>query len=239
MTVYKPVFILVRPQMGENIGAAARAMLNFGMTDLRLVAPRDGWPSEPATANGAGAFDVIDVKVFATMQEAVADLHYLFATTARPRDIAKEVYTPAAAIEATIKSNQKTGFVFGAERTGLENDEIALCQSIVTIPTNPDFSSLNIAQSVLLMAYEFERSKNAVAPLTPAHDAPATQDKLEEMLMRLQTELESGQFFKTETLKPTMLRNLRAMFLRGNWSDQEVRTFHGIISALMGFKKEN
>ena len=242
MTVNKPVFgptfVLVRPQMGENIGAAARAMLNFGMTDLRLVAPRDGWPSEPAIANGAGAFDIIDVKVFDTMQEAVADLHYLFATTARPRDVAKEVFTPAAAIEQSLKrSNEKTGFVFGPERTGLENDEIALCQSILTVPTNPDFSSLNIAQSVLLLAYEYNRWQSNAPATAAAHEDPASQDKIEEMLVRLETELEDGKFFKTDTLKPTMQRNIRAMFLRGNWSDQEVRTFQGMISALTGKKK--
>jgi tRNA/rRNA methyltransferase len=237
MTVNKPVFILVRPQMGENIGGAARAMLNFGLTDLRIVNPRDGWPSPAAAANSSGALDVMDVKIFNTLQKAVADLHYLFATTARPRDIAKEIFTPAAAVEETIKrSNEKIGYVFGPERTGLENDEIALCQAILTVPTNPDFSSLNIAQSVLLMAYEFSRTQNSTSLIAPAHDDPASQDKIEEMLTRLQTELESGQFFKTETLKPSMLRNIRAMVLRGNWSDQEVRTFHGIISALTGKK---
>ncbi len=220
--------------MGENIGAAARAMANFGLRELRIVAPRDGWPSDAATANAAGAFDEMDeVRVFDTLQAATADLNYLFATTARTRVMAKPVFTPAAAIEDTLRrTEQKVGFVFGPERTGLENDEIVLCQGIVTIPTNPVFASLNLAQTALLIGYEFIRATNDAPALQPAQDIPATQDRLDEMFARLQGELEEAKFFKTEELKPTMLRNLRTMFMRGEWSDQEVRTFHGILSAL-------
>jgi tRNA/rRNA methyltransferase len=238
MTVNKPVFILVRPQMGENIGAAARAMANFGLRELRIVAPRDGWPNEAATANASGAFEEMDeVKVYGTLAAASADLNYLFATTARERVMAKPVFTPAAAIEETLKkSGQKIGFVFGPERTGLENDEIVLCQGVVTIPTSPVFASLNLAQTALLIAYEYIRAANNRPAHVPAQDTPATQDKLDEMFTRLQSELEAHQFFKTEELKPTMLRNIRTMFMRGEWSEQEVRTFHGILSALTGKK---
>ncbi len=234
--VFAPAFILVRPQMGENIGAAARAMANFGLRDLRIVAPRDGWPSVAATANSAGAFDEMDeVKVFDTLNAATADLNHLFATTARDRVMAKPVFTPAAAIEDTLKrAGQKIGFVFGPERTGLENDEIVLCQSIIMIPTNPVFASLNLAQTALLIGYEFIRATNNTPALAPAQEIPATQDKLDEMFTRLQTELENNQFFKTDELKPTMLRNIRTMFMRGEWSEQEIRTFHGILSALSG-----
>ena len=238
----KPAIILVQPQMGENIGAAARAMGNFGLTDLRLVAPRDGWPNENADRNAAGAFESAGVTatVFDTLEEAVADLHTVLATTARPRDMVKDVYTPQSAA-SLIRENSslKTGLVFGGERAGLSNDHIALCHGLITIPVNPDFSSLNLGQSVLLVCWEYFRTHYE----TPEHvlnagdSYPATQDKLEEFFKRLEDELEQGKFFKARNLKPTMIRNIRTMLLRARLTDQELRTFHGIISALIGKKK--
>jgi tRNA/rRNA methyltransferase len=236
MLVNKPIFILVRPQMGENIGAAARAMANFGLRELRIVAPRDGWPNPAATSNASGAFEEMDaVKVYDTLQDATSDLHYLYATTARDRVMAKPVFTPAAAIEDALgRADQKIGFVFGPERTGLENDELVLCHGIVTIPTNPVFASLNLGQTALLIAYEFIRATHNAQAIRPAQEMPASQKTLDDMFVRLQAELETHQFFKTEELKPTMLRNIRTMFMRAEWSEQEVRTFHGMISALIG-----
>ena len=151
--------ILISPQMGENIGAAARAMMNFGVHDLRLVAPRDGWPNERAHAMAAGAFEIMPpVQVFDTLSAATADLHFILGTSARPRDMVKPTYTPRKAVQESLPRHaqgQRIGILFGAERTGLLNDEITACHGIITIPTNPDFPSLNLGQSVLLMAYEW------------------------------------------------------------------------------------
>src|SRR5262249_51708592 len=144
-----PAIILVRPQMGENIGAAARIMLNFGFTDLRLVAPRDGWPNEQAIKMSSGATEKINLQVFENFEDAISDLNFLYATTARQRDMNKEVVTPAE-----ISPTAKTGIVFGPERTGLENSEISLCDKLVAIPVNPDFASLNLAQSVAVICYQ-------------------------------------------------------------------------------------
>lgn len=232
-----PTIILVRPQMGENIGAAARAMLNFGLTDLRIVAPRDGWPNQAAIDMSAGALDIMPpVQVFETLADAVKDLHFLFATTARPRDMVKPVYTPAAAIEESFKKqNQKIGFVFGPERSGLENDDVALCHAILTMKTNPDFSSINIAASVMVICYEWlaRQSDNEVSTPTNA-SFPVEHEKLEELLVRLEIELDKAGFFRARDQKPTMVRNIRNLYTRIGLTDQEVRTFHGMLSALTG-----
>ncbi len=238
-----PVIILSHPQMGENIGGAARAMLNFGLTELRLVAPRDGWPNQKAIDMSAGALQKMpEVAVFASLAEALADLNFVLATTARSRDMVKPVFEPQTAlaeIGARSASGQKTGILFGRERTGLENDEIAACQGIVTIPTNPDFWSLNLAQSVLLMGYEWLKLGNDMPARHFDHgdSFPVPQEKLEEFLTRLEGELETGGFFKSPDLRPTMQRNIRNMFTRPDLSDQEVKTLHGIISALIGKNK--
>ncbi|MCC7305695.1 MAG: RNA methyltransferase [Alphaproteobacteria bacterium] len=253
MALLSPAFILVRPQMAENIGAAARGMLNFGLTDLRLVAPRDRWPSKKAITMAAKALDgPVKVKVFKTLAEAAADLNILYATTARHRDLEKSVLVPEQAArdaQARMKKKQKPGFVFGPERTGLENDEIALCQKLITIPVNPEFPSLNLAQAVLLIAYEINHqghqahqgklNKNlgALGVLGGKKTTPAPQAKQEELMARLINELDKNQFFKSKNLKPTMTRNIRAMLIRAEWTDQEIRTFHGIISTLTDKKK--
>lgn len=158
--IRNPVFVLVRPQMGENIGGAARAMLNFGFNALRLVDPRDGWPNPRAVATASGAaHHVLDYAgVFENTARAIEDCDFVFATTARGRELSKPIYTPEAAmaeVHARIKSGQKIGILFGPERTGLENDDIVRANAIITIPVNPEFYSLNLAQAVLLMSYEF------------------------------------------------------------------------------------
>ncbi len=237
-----PAIILVQPQMGENIGAAARAMFNLGLDELRLVSPRDGWPSPAADKNSAGALARMqNVQVFDTLNEAIADLHYVIAATARPRDMLKPVYTPEAGIKecrTRADQGQKTGFIFGPERMGLINDAIAKCHGVITIPTNPDFSSLNLAQSVLLLAYEWTRNQdNTPDKIMEMGDSfPVDQEKLEEFLTRLEEELETRRFFRTEEIRPTMKRNIRGIFTRADLSDQEVRTLHGMLSALIGKK---
>lgn len=225
--------------MGENIGASARAMWNFGLSDLRLVAPRDGWPSDEALRNSAGALEGdnnVSVQVFETLAEAISDLHFVLATTARRRDLVKDVFTPSSAAEIAkerSQAEQKCGFVFGGERAGLDNDDIALCQGIITIPTNPDFSSLNLGQAVLLQCWEVFRVQAPDAEALQRENAPAPQGQLDEFLSRLETELENADFFKSAGLKPTMLRNIRSMFTRSDLTEQEVRTLHGILSAFV------
>lgn len=233
--------ILLNPQMGENIGAAARAMANFGFSDLRIVNPRDGWPNERAEAMAAGALDIMPpVQVFDSLQEAVSDLHYILGTTARPRDMVKPVYAPAQAVEeckSRESVGQKTGILFGAERTGLLNDEITACHGIITIPTAPDFSSLNLGQSVLLLAYEWIRNlhNDSVIPNNPL---PASLEERENLLNRLTNELEDMRFFRNPDLAPTMMRNVRNIFTRADLTEQEIRTLHGVISALRGKKTQ-
>lgn len=238
-----PVIILVNPQMGENIGAAARAMLNCGLDRLRLVAPRDGWPSATAAAMSSGALDKMPpVEVFASLAEAAHDCHHLYATTARPRDMVKPVLTAReAASDCRARDNQQCAFVFGAERAGLANDDVALCQSIITIPVNPDFWSLNLAQCVLLCAYEWFQ-----APTSPSNpptsggrraaqgeEIPASLSNLTALYDRLETELQTHGFFRTQELRPNVMRNLKNMLGRAEMTEQEVNTFHGIITALI------
>jgi tRNA/rRNA methyltransferase len=237
-----PAIILVEPQMGENIGAAARAMFNFGLSDLRLVKPRDGWPSARATAMASGALEKMPpVRVFDTLAEAIADLQFVLATTARPREMVRQVYTAAGAAEAFRKRDaerQKTGYVFGGERAGLNNDDIALCHGALTIPTGSEFSSINLGQSVLLVSYEWLKSGDDTLPrvLSTNGSPPVPHDKLEEFFARLEDELDKHHFFNTAEQKPPMVRNLRSLFVRGDLTEQEVRTLHGVISALTGKK---
>lgn len=236
-----PSIILVNPQMGENIGAAARAMFNFNLRGLRLVAPRDGWPNIEAQRNGAGALEHMNVTVFETLEEAIADLEFVLATTARPRDMTKTVYTPQGAITAiTERPDTACGLVFGAERTGLLNGHLALCHGIITFPTNPDFSSLNLGQAVLLVAWEWMRAHSRTIPAEKLHTGDsfrAAQADMEGFFKRLELELEDGGFFKAPDLKPVMTRNIRNMLIRAELTDQELRTFHGMLSALAGKRK--
>ena len=243
MTGNKPIIILASPQLGENIGAAARAMFNLGLDEMRLVNPRDGWPSPAADKNAAGALAQMQpVRVFDTLAESITDLHYIMAATARPRDMLKPVFTPQAGIKECRERalrGQKIGWIFGPERMGLINDAIAKCHGVMTIPSNPDFSSLNLAQSVALLAYEWVRDNDDMPGKVLDHgdSFPVEQKKLEEFLIRLETELESRRFFRTIEIRPTMKRNIRNMFTRSDLTDQEVRTLHGMVSALIG-KKE-
>lgn len=237
----KPCVILVRPQMAENIGAAARAMLNCNLDELRLVAPRNGWPDKitnRAYATASGAERVLDdVQIFDTLEAAIADLHFTFATTSRPRHQMRECYTPSAAATTAhekISAGQKIGFLFGAERTGLENTELMLANATITIPLNPEYASLNLAQAVLLVAWEFLRTADQTPPVQlPINPtaAPAVQKDVDYFLQRLIGELEPTGFFTTEEQKPNMLQNLAALFKRANLTDQELRTLHGIVTS--------
>ncbi len=248
-----PVVILVNPQLGENIGTAARAMANFGLSRLRLVEPRDGWPNERALKAAAGADWIINgAEVFDTLQEAIADLHHVYATTARPRGMTKTVITPEHAgrdMHARGASGQKLGILFGRERWGLTNDEVSLADVIITAPVNPHFASLNIAQAVLLVAYEWYRhvageqvgmATDEAPPVKPGlqtpDSRPATRAELIALFEHLEAALDAADYFRAKDMKPVIVRNLRNMLQRAELSEQEVRTFHGVIRSLSGIR---
>lgn len=232
--------MLVGPQLGENIGTAARAMLNFGLTDLRLVRPKAGWPNVKALNAASGADEVIAaVRVFGTTAEAIADLRRVYAATARSRDMAKPVADPAGAareMRALARRGERSGVLFGPERTGLDNDDVALADAIVTIPLNPAFSSLNLAQAVLVLAYEWFRSEGReagrkAAPLK-AGGRFASKGELESFYRHLEGALDEAGFFASPKMRPTMVRNLRNFFSRAIPSEQEVQTLHGVVERL-------
>jgi tRNA/rRNA methyltransferase len=236
----KPVIVLIDPQLGENIGAAARAMLNCGLDELRLVRPRDGWPNPSATSTAVGALEKMPpVRVFDTTAAALADCHFVLATTARARDMLKPVYGPrdaARMLGERSSAGQKTAILFGPERAGMENDDVTLAHGIITIPLNPGFSSLNLGQAVLLMAYEWSQLSVPPPRAPEPEEMPATHEKLMEFFERFEAELEAHNFFRPGGHKPNMIRNLRNMLSRASMTDQEVRTFHGIVTALTGRK---
>lgn len=228
----RPKIILVRPQMGENIGAVARAMSNFGLCELRIVAPRDGWPNEAAVAMASGAAPIIHAaQLYATVPEALADIQHAYATTARPRDVEKRVVTPKEAVCEIATSGEQVAFVFGPERTGLENDDLSWCRTIVTIPTAEN-ASLNLAQSAVLMGYEWWQQAGKGLDVSPSE--AATTEQYEQFFTRLESSLDESDFFKVPAKKAGMMLNLKAMFLRAGHTEQELRTLHGILSALSG-----
>jgi tRNA/rRNA methyltransferase len=237
---FDPIIILVEPQLGENIGAAARAMLNCGLTRLRIVRPRDGWPNPRAFAAASGADSVVEAaEIYDSTSAAIADLNYVLATTARLRDMVKTILTPEAAaqeLHARAASEQRTGILFGPERTGLMNDDIPLADAVVTIPVNPAFSSLNLAQGVLLIGYCWWRMRveREERRLEIGGNRPATKVELENLFQRLEIALEEGGFYTTEQQRPNMVRNMRNLLQRAQMTEQEVRTFHGVIVALNG-----
>lgn len=230
-----PAFILVRPQMGENIGAAARAMLNFGLERMRIVDPRDGWPNSSAVALASGAGRVLDqAELFADVQAAIADCDFVFATTARGRELAKPIYTPEAAMEharALTAAGKKVGVLFGPERAGLENDDVVLANAIVTVPVNPDFASLNLAQCVLLMGYEWRRQTVPVEAIVQemARTEFASAIEVEKLGDHFEERLDAAGYFYPEAKAAGMKASLRNMWSRLGLTKAEVQTFHGML----------
>jgi tRNA/rRNA methyltransferase len=236
-----PAIILVEPQLGENIGAAARAMANFGLSDLRLVAPRDGWPNEKARANASRADHVIDAaRVFADTAAAVGDLSFVYATTARIRDLPKEIVGPrvaAAELRARTGRGQVAGILFGRERWGLTNEEIALADAIVTFPVEPQFASLNIAQAVLLMSYEWmasglDGSLPARAPVPTFDLTPAPKEALFGLMEHLEAALDEVGYFRTADKRPAMVQNIRALLQRAGFTLPEITMLRGVVASL-------
>lgn len=232
-----PVIILDKPQLADNIGAVARVMANFGLDQLRLVSPRDGWPQDRAWATASGADWVLDgVQVYDSVAEAIADLTTVFATTARPRETRQPVRTPresARILYDDSASGQAVGLLFGGERAGLETTDIALCAGITTIPIDPRHHSLNLAQAVAINAYEWRTLiLDAPPPKFREAEAPATNDLLLGMYQHLEDELEAGGFFYPPEKKRSMSQNIRVMLGRSGLTAQEVATFRGMIQAL-------
>jgi tRNA/rRNA methyltransferase len=238
-----PIVILVEPQLGENIGMAARAMGNFGLTRLRIVNPRDGWPNVHARRAASGADHILDkVELFDTVEQAVADCTLLFATTARAHDQAKPVVAPEAAalqIAGDIAGGGKVGILFGRERYGLQNEEVALADRIVTFPVNPGFASLNLAQAVLLVGYEwFKLSTEGALPFAmPERSERASQHQMQAFFDNLVRELDKVEFLRPAEKRDTMLVNLRNIFTRMEPTKQDMHTLHGVVMAIAEGRK--
>ena len=230
-----PAIVLVRPQLGENIGKAARAMLNFGLTDLRLVAPRDGWPNPSAGPAASGADVVLEqARVFDSVAEAVADCPFVYATTVRKRGLAVPVVSPEEAAGEIRTHAGASAILFGAERSGLETDEVALAGKIVTVPVNPEFRSLNLAQAVILIAYEWSKGAELAVPtLGDEAAARAPQAHLEGLIDQLYAALEAADYFHPPDRTPSTKNTIRTILTKAGWSSREVQALRGIVRALV------
>jgi tRNA/rRNA methyltransferase len=231
----KPVIVLVRPQLGQNIGKAARAMLNFGLTEMRLVAPRDGWPNPDAGPAASGADLVLEhAQVFATVQEAIADCSIVFASTVRRRDLVMPVVGPSEMADTVAASGQRSAILFGPERSGLETEEVALAQAIVTVPINPDFASLNLAQAVILLAYEWSKRSALVQPPVKELEPIAPHGELEGLIVQLDQALAEKGYFHPPSRTQATRNTIRTILTKTGWSAREVKAVRGIIRALIG-----
>ena len=238
--ILPPAIILVEPQLADNIGATARAMLNCGLLDLRLVAPRDGWPNPDAQAMASGATAVLErARVFPDLESAIADLHRIYATTARHRDMVKAELTPsrlAQEIRQKATAGQRSGILFGRERIGLTNEEVAVSDAAVVAPLNPAFSSLNLAQAVLLICWEWRSAGDTTDPrkMVIPDTEPASREQLRIFFERLEKALVRDGFFRVPHLRRTLWRKIRNLFVRAELTEQDIRILHGIVSALEG-----
>lgn len=231
--------VLIRPQLGENVGTAARAMLNFGLSELRLVEPKCGWPSVKALQAASGATAILnDLRIFDRVEDAIADIEVLFATTARPRDLPKRVVTAAAAAleaRAAVCEGRRVGVLFGPERTGLSNDDLIFADAVLSVPLNPDFTSLNLAQAVLLVGYEWFQ---AGAPAPPrggsAGSRRATKGELDGLVGHLVEELDATGFFRTADRRGSMVRTLKLIVQRAGLHEADVHLLRGVVKALAG-----
>jgi tRNA/rRNA methyltransferase len=239
----QPAIILVRPQLGENIGKAARAMLNFGLTDLRLVAPRDGWPNPAAGPSAAGAGRVIDdARVYSSVEDAVADCTQVYASTVRDRDMPKPVATPreaAGQMQGVMKQGGQPAILFGPERSGLTNDDVVLADTILTAPINPEYGSLNLAQAVILVSYELFQVGNETPAFQPSHPEGAA-DKAETvgLMEHLEVALEGKGYFKSEGRRAKQIHTLRNLVQNSGFSSQEIHTLRGVIKSLSRVRPE-
>jgi tRNA/rRNA methyltransferase len=228
-----PIIVLVRPQLGENIGKAARAMLNFGLTEMRLVAPRDGWPNPSAGPAASGADEVLaSARLYASTAEAVADCAHVYATTVRKRGVSKPVLTPEAAARELAGQQGRSAVLFGAERSGLETTDVALARTIVTVPINPAFGSLNLAQAVLVVAYEWSKHCQLSQPTLEDALPPAPQDELDGLIAHFEELLDPKGYFRPPSRSAATRKTLRGLLTKPGWNHLEVRTLRGVLSAL-------
>ena len=235
MSDNQPAIVLVRPQLGENIGKCARAMLNFGLTEMRIVAPRDGWPNPDAGPSAAGADIVLEqAQIFETTAEAVADCSNIYATTVRKRGMTKPVRTPAEAAQSISNSTAKSAILFGPERSGLEVADVELAREIVTVPINPEFGSLNLAQAVILVAYELSKlDQSNVQPTKPDDGTkPAPQGELDRLFNHLDEMLADTRFYYPPDRVPATKVTLRNLLTKPGWTSEEIKTLRGVLSAL-------
>jgi tRNA/rRNA methyltransferase len=229
-----PVIVLVRPQLGANIGKAARAMLNFGLTELRLVAPRDGWPNPDAGPAASGADAVLEsARVFASTAEAIADCALVYASTVRRRDLVLPVVDPREMASAIVANAGRTAILFGPVRSGLETEDVALASAIVTVPINPDFGSLNLAQAVILLAYEWSRSQELAQPTAREAEPPAAHRELEGMIGQLDAALDAKGYFHPPERTQATRNTLRTILTKPGWSNREIQALRGVIRALV------
>jgi tRNA/rRNA methyltransferase len=238
MSAPAPIIVLVRPQLGQNIGKAARAMLNFGLTEMRIVDPRDGWPNPDAGPAASGADLVLEqAQIFATVADAIADCSLVFASTVRRRDLIMPVVGPEEMAKDIHGSSGRAAILFGPERSGLESEDVALASSIVTVPINPDFGSLNLAQAVILLAYEWSRSAGLTQPTAKEAEPPASMGQLDGLIEQLEGELDSkGYFFPPERMQVTKA-TLRTILTKARWSTREVQALRGVIRALVSTRR--
>lgn len=230
-----PAIVLVRPQLGENIGKAARAMLNFGLTDLRLVSPRDGWPNPSAGPAASGADQVLaEARIFESVAEAVADCPLVYATTVRKRGLVLPVATPEEAAREIGERPEQAAILFGAERSGLETEDVAVASRILTVPVNPEFRSLNLAQAVILVAYEWSKQSGLELPIEP--DAPeprASQAQLEGLIGQVDEALEAAGYYHPPDRTPATRNTIRTILSKAGWSNREVQALRGMVRALV------
>jgi tRNA/rRNA methyltransferase len=228
-----PIIVLVRPQLGENIGKAARAMLNFGLTEMRLVAPRDGWPNPSAGPAASGADEVLArAQVYDSAAAAVADCSHVYATTVRKRGVTKPVLTPEAAAREVAMQTGRSAILFGPERSGLETEDVALARAIVTVPINPEFGSLNLAQAVIVLAYEWSKHRDLAQPPLEEELPPAPQEELDGLIRHFEEMLEPKGYFLPAGRNEVTRRNLRGVLTKPGWNHLEIRTLRGVLSTL-------
>ena len=234
MSPAKPVIVLVRPQLGQNIGKAARAMLNFGLTEMRLVVPRDGWPNPEAGPSASGADVILEqAEVFGSAQEAIADCSQVFASTVRRRDLVMPVLRPEEMAERIAALPERTAILFGPERSGLETEDVALAQAIVTVPINPEFGSLNLAQAVILFAYEWSKRSELAQPTAKELEPPAPHGELDGLIRQLEEELDAKGYFHPPSRTRATRNTLRTIFTKTGWSSREIKAVRGVIRALV------
>ncbi len=238
MTFPPPVIVLVRPQLGQNIGKAARAMLNFGLTEMRLVAPRDGWPNPDAGPAASGADAVLEkAQVFATVAEAVADCGLVYASTVRRRDLVMPVVGPEQMATEIRSTAGRSAILFGPERSGLETEDVALATKIVTVPINADFGSLNLAQAVILLAYEWSRGAGLAQPTAKEGEPPAPLAELDGLIEQLYGALEGADYFHPPERTQATRMTIRTILTKPQWSSRELKALRGMIRALAEEKR--